>query len=293
MILIKEEFVGGEKWCRAVKLGGNDVIAMWLAMKRYCSLHPDTEGFVPDEELDALPGAPRAARRKPLQALIECGRLLPGGQRGTGLVEPAEGGWKLHDYLDHSAAPEEIELRRQKARLRKQDERERKRLELAAVRRLSAELTAGGDAAGHVTRDTAGHVTRDGCDISRDTGETVPRDGLAGERPHEGAPVPAPTRASAHPSPTLPNPSKKSLRSLTSTIRDPRGRGSELGRPVEVCPAHREFALEHGVDVAPLLVELADDPSTAGLSPDDLRARLGALLMTAAEQRQAAIGGAA
>jgi hypothetical protein len=60
-----------------------------------------------------------------------------------------------------------------------------------------------------------------------------------------------------------------------------------------VCLAHREFATEHGIEVKPLLDELADDPSTAGLSPEDLRARLGALLMTAAEQRQAAIGGAA
>ncbi len=82
MILIKEEFIGGPKFRRAVKLGGSDAIVMWLALKCYCSQHPDTEGFVPAEELDDLPGAPRRAD-KALQALIECGRMLPGGERGA------------------------------------------------------------------------------------------------------------------------------------------------------------------------------------------------------------------
>jgi hypothetical protein len=296
MILVKEEFVGGEKWRRAVKLGGSDAIVLWLAMKCYCSQHPDTEGFVPGEEIEALPGAPRGARRKALQALLECGRLLPGGGRGTGLVEPAEGGWKLHDYLDHSASPEELELRRAKAALRKQTYRESKRRELDAVRRLSADLGAppplgAGDTAGHVPRDTRGHVPHVEGDIAGDTGGTVSRDGPTGAGPHEGAHGPALTRAGAHPSPTQPSPTqpKKSLRSLASTIRDPR---VELGRPVEACAAHRQFAAEHGLDVEPILAELRAAPGTACLSADEIRAQVGALLLSAAEQRQA-IGGAA
>jgi len=293
MILVKEEFVGGEKWRRAVKLGGSDAIVLWMAMKCYCSQHPDTEGFVPGEEIEALAGAPRGARRKALQSLIDCGRLLPDGARGPGLVEPAEGGWRMHDYLEHSASPEEIELRRAKARLRKQDYRERTRRELAAVRRLTAELGAPPLETHPLgAGDNAGHVPRDGWDISRDTSGTVPRDGLADACPHEGAPVYAPAGASAHPSPALPNPTKKSLPSLASTIREPRGRGSELGRPVQACAAHRQFAAEHGLDVEPFVAELDADPSTAALSGDEIRARLAGLLMTAAEQRQA-IGGAA
>lgn len=282
MILVKEEFVGGEKWRRAVKLGGSDSIVLWMAMKNYCSQHPDTEGFVPDEELDALPGAPRGARRKALQALIACGRLLPCGGRGAGLVELAEGGWLLHDYCEHSASPEEIELRRAKARLRKQTYREGKRRELDAVRRLTAELGAG---------DTAGHVPSGARDTPRDTGETVTRDSLAGACPPGGAHEGAPTRASAHPSPAQPSPTqpKKSLRSLASTIRDPRG---GLPPPVEACAEHRQFAADYGLDVEPFLAELRDAASAESLSPDEIRTRLGALLMTAAEQRQA-MGGAA
>lgn len=285
MILVKEEFVGGEKWRRASKLGGSDAIVLWLAMKCYCSQHPDTEGFVPGEEIEALAGAPRGARRKALQSLIDCGRLLPDGARGPGLVETVEGGWRLHDYLEHSASPEAEALRRAKARLRKQDYRDRTRRELASVQRLTAELGAG---------DTAGHVPSVSRDTSRDTGGTVSRDGLAGAGPREGAHDPAPTRASAHPSPTLPSPTqpKNSLRSLASTIREPRAPGSELRRPVEACPAHRQFAAEHGLDVEPFVAELDADPSTATLSADEIRARLAGLLMTAAEQRQA-LGGAA
>jgi hypothetical protein len=293
MILVKEEFIGGEKWRRAVKLGGSDAIVLWVAIKCYCSQHPDTEGFVPGEELEALPGAPRGARRKALQALLECGRLLPGGDRGPGLLEPAEGGWILHDYLEHSASPEEIELRRARARLRKQDYRERTRRELAAVLRLTADLGTPALAPPPLEAgDTVGHVPHVPWDTSGDTGGTVPRDDLAGACPREGERVPAPTRASAHPNPTQPNPTQKSLRSLASTIRDPRAPPGELRHPVEACAAHRQFAADHGLDVEPLLAELRAAPGTAGLSSDEIRTRLAGMLEAAAEVRQA-IGGAA
>jgi hypothetical protein len=273
MLLIKEEFVGGEKYRRAVELGGYDAIGLWLAMKRYCSIYPDTVGFVPNEELDGLPGAPRGARRKALQALIQCGRLLPGGQRGTGLVEAVAGGWKLHDYLDHSAPPEEIELRREKARLKKQSYREHKRRELAAVRRLAGELSPGtsGDTEGDSPGDIEG-------DSPPDTGGTV----LAGARPHEGARVPAPTRGRALPNPTQPNPTKKNLPRLASTIREP--------QRIEAGPAHRQFAAEHGLELEPFLAQLRQAPSTEALSDDEIRTRLAGMLVQAVERR---LGGAA
>jgi hypothetical protein len=285
MILIKEEFIGGEKWRRAVELGAADAIVLWLAIKCYCAQHPDTEGFVPTEDLDRLPGAPRRAR-KALQALIDCGRMLPGGARGPGLVEPAEGGWRLHDYLDHSASPEEVALRRERARLRKQAYREHKRRELDAVRRLASEerqLGApplashplGDGGAGHVPWDTAGHSG----DIRGDTEGDVPLDRLAGARPPEPAQAPAPTRASAQPSPPQPSPAKKSLRSLTNGIRD-----------LEVCAEHRRFAAEHRIELEPILAELREDPRAAVLSADEMRARLGGLLMSAAGGQ---MGGAA
>lgn len=281
MILIKEEFIGGEKFRRAVKLGGSDAIVMWLALKCYCSQHPDTEGFVPAEELKDLPGAPRRAG-KALQALVECGRLLPRGERGAGLVEVTEHGWQMHDYGDHAPAPEELELRREKGRLRQQAHRENKRRELAAVKRLKMDLALpeGDGVAGHVTPGARDNPR----DISRDTDATS----HTGARPREGAP----TRAGALPNPTQPNPTKKTLRSLPSTIRDARASPGELGHPVEACAEHRLFADENGLELEPYLAELRGAPSTAGLSLDEIRVRLAAMLANAAEVRQA-IGGAA
>jgi hypothetical protein len=198
LIVIKEEFVGGEKWRRAVKLGRCDAIAMWLALKCYASQHPSSAGFVPDEDIEELPGAPRAPR-KALQALVECGRLLPGGGRGPGLVEPVECGWQLHDYLDHSQAPEELELRREKARLKKQKQREEQRRELELVRSQTRDLSPGqaGDSEGQVSGDTP-------RDSDEDVPDDVPRDALAGVR----TPGPASARMGARPqpSPALSNP---------------------------------------------------------------------------------------
>lgn len=297
MILIKEEFVGGEKWRRAVELGGGDAIVLWLAMKRYCSQYADTEGFVPNEELDGLPGAPRGARRKALQALLGCGRLLPGGERGPGLVDSVEGGWQLHDYADHCAPLEEIELRREKQRLKKQAYREGKRRELAAVRRLAAELDAppfethplGRDTGGQ-PGDSPGDTEGDSPGDSRGTVPRTPRGTvLAGARPPEHAQARACARVGAHPNPTQPN--QKNLRRLASAIREPRGQPGELGHhPVEACAAHRQFADEHGIELEPLLAELRAAPSTAALSGDEIRTRLAAMLARAVEQP---LGGAA
>ena len=298
MILIKEEMIGGEKWRRAIELGGSDAIVLWLALKCYCSQHPDTEGFVPGEVLDGLPGAPRKGKRA-LEALLACGRLLPHGERGPGLVETAQHGWKLHDYLDHAPAPEEIELRREKARLRKQSYRESKRAELASVRRFAAELAAPQLEAGEPPlaahplggEDTPGHVPWDSGDTERDnprdTEGDIPRVSRAGAPPHEGARVPVPARAPAHPNPTPPNPPKKSLARLSSTIRDPVGR-LEL---VEAGPAQRQIALARGVDLEPLLALVRIEAAASCLSADEAQARLGELIESAAALRE--LGGAA
>lgn len=198
MIVVKEEFVGGPKWRRAVKLVGSDAVAMWLALKCYTSQHPSSEGFVPAEDIADLPGAPKNVR-KALQGLMACGRLMPDGSRGPGLVDSVDEGWQLHDYLDHSVAPEEIELRRERARLKKQRQREDKKRELEEVRSLSRDVSRGqpGDDDGDSPGDDDG-----------DAAEDVPEDALAGARP----PEPAPTRAGAppHSNPAHSNPPHES-----------------------------------------------------------------------------------
>lgn len=117
MITLKEEFLGSPKWTRAVELGGSDAIVMWLALKGYAASNP-TDGFIPDDDVERLPGNPRAPR-KALKALVECGRKNRNGSRGNGLVDPVENGWQLHDYLEHAPSSDEVAERRRKAKERK------------------------------------------------------------------------------------------------------------------------------------------------------------------------------
>ena len=189
MLVLKEEFVGCEKYRRAYKLGGGDAIVMWLALKCYASQHPSSEGFIPDEDINDLAGVPRSPR-KALRALVECGGLMPDGTRGAGLVDPAPGGWRLHDYLDHSQTPEEIELRREKARQKKARQRAEKRRELEQVRTESITVYA-------LERGTPG-----------DSGGHVPGDTLASVRPpaHVSAPARVHALARPQPNPAQPNP---------------------------------------------------------------------------------------
>ncbi len=282
MLVIKEEFVGGEKYRRAVKLGRGDAILMWLAMKRYASEHPTSEGFVPDEDVDELPGAPRAPR-KSLQVLVECGRLLPDGRRGPGLVEPAEGGWQLHDYLDHSAAPEDIELRRERARLKKQRPREEKRRELEQIRLVMAASPVDGDMSPGQQGDRGGHV-------HRDSSGDVPGTVLAGARPPAHARTRDPNPA--QPSPTQP----KNLPSLTSEIRDPRARDADPGtrgyERVEPQSEHKQFAAEHRLDLDRIVQRFNTDPRTKTLSTIHAWAALSRLLEDEAAQQER-LGGAA
>lgn len=209
MILIKEEFVGGEKYRRAVKLGGSDAIVMWLALKCYASQHPRTVGFIPDEDVSDLPGAPKRAR-KALEALVACGRLLPDGGRSAGLVEAREGGWQLHDYLDHSASPEELELRRERERVKKQRQRAEHRQQLEQLREIGsaiAGLGQPGDMSPGQQGDTRGHVPGGHPQLPKGDKQGT---SLAGARP----PANAPARG---PSPLLPSPAQPTLKSSTST----------------------------------------------------------------------------
>lgn len=302
MIVIKEEFVGGEKHSRAMKIGGGDAIAMWLALKCYASLHPAAEGFIADEDIDTLAGAPRRPR-KALQALVECGRLLPDGQRGPGLVDPVEGGWRLHDYLDHSVSPEEEELRRTRARLKKKRQRAEKRRELEQLRELELRgmsLGCPGGTGGTCPGDTGGHVPGDRGDMSRGTSlGTSPRDSLARLRPA----APVPTR---DPNPTLPNPNLKTppppLRRNYQEPRASAGDPAPLGlvlelpkreqQPPDPRAEHLRFAADYGLDLDAIAAKCTEDPGFQALGATEQRQAITRALIGAAAEREC-VGGAA
>ena len=192
MIVIKEEFVGGEKWNRAIRLGKAEAIQLWLALKAYCAAHPELEGFVAADSVGDLPGAP-ARTTKALTALVDCGRVARDGTRGAGLLDAVAGGWQLHDYLDHAASGPEVALRRERARNKKRAQRE------AAAAALRLEMSRG-------VPGTRGDLSRGQSPGQVGTASSgVPRvvvgDGPRDSRGRGGARVPTPPQ----PTPTQPD----------------------------------------------------------------------------------------
>jgi hypothetical protein len=110
---IDDQFLCHHKTKRALRKGPES-LQMWLAFRTYSAIN-NSDGIVPDEDIDDLDGAPKNPR-KWLAILIECGRPLPGGTRGPGLIEQIDGGFRLHDYRDHGLSPEEVERRRELSR---------------------------------------------------------------------------------------------------------------------------------------------------------------------------------
>jgi hypothetical protein len=118
-----DAFLGHHKTRRAVRSGW-EALGMWCALRTYVAKHL-TDGYIPDEEIDQLPDAPRYPR-KWLGCLVECGMRLKDGSRGPGLVDPCDGGWMLHDYLDHAISAEEIKRRKREAAARQKAWRDSK-----------------------------------------------------------------------------------------------------------------------------------------------------------------------
>lgn len=110
---IDDQFLGHHKVKRALRSGA-EALQMWLAMRTYVAIN-NTGGFIPDEDLDDLNGKP-GTPRKWVAVLVNCGKPLPNGGRGAGLVDEVPGGWELHDYSDHGLSPEEIEHKRKLSR---------------------------------------------------------------------------------------------------------------------------------------------------------------------------------
>lgn len=255
MITIKEEFVGGDKWRRAIELGGPEAILLWLAIKRYAAEY-NTSGFVPDEEIDSLPGAPKKPRRL-LPALTDCGRKKPDGTKGDGLLDPHPHGWMLHNYEDHANSAEEEELRRLKARERKRAYREQKAKELETLK---------GQRRDGVPRDCPTDVP--GTDTGQNDGTedgTVPRAGArayAGGRSRnptqpnptqpEGEEIPLPPSEPEQPRQPLDAVSVASLRKPAQRFE--RSFQAPAAKRADVLELHAEWRKQFGRGNAPLVV---------------------------------------
>lgn len=238
VITIKEEFVGGAKITRAIKIGGWEALGMWLALKRYCAEHP-SGGFIPDEDMDKLHGAPKN-QAKAMKALAECGRLAVDGSRGHGLVERHELGWQLHHYEDHANTVEE-ELRREKARVRKQVWRAEQAAMLAGLRAGQHNGTESGQSHGTETRDcpAVSHGTEAGQSAGQSRGT-----------PPAGGGAPARTRAHAPPNPTQPNPTSRGEDPPAPKPADPLGaqlRGSAPHQRADVLRVHHAWQTRFGL----------------------------------------------
>jgi hypothetical protein len=136
LITIKEEFLQHEKLVRAVAIAGYEALGVWLAIKAYCSVKL-TDGFIPKKDILALrlpKPLPPKTLEKAIDALVNCGDEGRDGSRGAGLLDVEPTGYQMHDYLDHSSAREEVELRREKARIKKQRQRDDARRQLELLR---------------------------------------------------------------------------------------------------------------------------------------------------------------
>ncbi len=116
-----DKFLRHHKTIRALRAGA-EALQMWVALRSYVA-NNETDGEIPNEDIDDLPGAPKNPR-KWLSVLVECGKPIDGG-RGAGLVDPIPTGWKLHNYEKRGLTREQIETAREKARTRKEHWKER------------------------------------------------------------------------------------------------------------------------------------------------------------------------
>lgn len=244
MITVKEEFLTCDKTRRAVEAAGSDAIVMWLAMKAYCSEHL-TNGFIPEEEIGKLPGAPKRRRSRALRALVECGRVDETGQRGAGLVDRTEHGWRLHDYLDHSECADDLRLKRAQETARKRAYRAKKRAEIEESVRMSRAGQDTGqprDTTGQSVPPSANCPGRDSCARAR----PQPSPAQPYDPTREGDPRPDSVGMAAPALGTLPASQRPEYRAYE---RQWAGIPTALADDWEPTQAHQELADERGRDL--------------------------------------------
>jgi hypothetical protein len=270
MILVKEEFLPGSKIQTAISEGGWEVLGVWLALKGYAASHP-TDGFVPDGQLDRLPGAPRHMRRL-VEHLVNCGDVGPDGVRGAGLVDKVDHGWQLHDYLDHAQNADDLSERKERDRRRKRAERAMRKLakacgtSFADVRRVFPGVVEPEELEGALDAvESGGYSLDDIADARRNRPRTV--DGRAADVPVDESAdspertsrahvhAPARTHTQAQPNPTQPSedslgePQRPPARSREDFRRFEASFQDRLPESWQAGAEHERLAKAKGLDV--------------------------------------------
>lgn len=94
------------KFIRAVRMGGSDVVHLWLGLRCYCAKNL-TDGVIPTDMLDEVRGPRGRARANALRILIEVGLLERDGPESEVV---------MHDYLQWARSRDEVLRHRASAR---------------------------------------------------------------------------------------------------------------------------------------------------------------------------------
>lgn len=188
-----DKFLAHHKTVRALRAGA-EALQMWVALRTYVA-NNESDGVIPDGDIDDLPGAPKNPR-KWLTVLVECGKPAIGGKpQGAGLVDSLQGAWKLHNYEKRGLTRAQIDAKRDADRTRKERWKERQD-GTHPERRSTTVPNASGTPSGTSPRVCAPAGALPSHPIpSHDQPEADPKDLTGGC----GAPAPATEEASTQP----------------------------------------------------------------------------------------------
>lgn len=142
---------GSITWHTKALSAGDAALGVWVRLLGHCAQHL-TDGHIPQQVAKAVGATSPGA----INALVE-----------AGLLEVVEGGYRLHDYLEHNSSRAEIEASREASRDRKARSRSAAKSMLSRVTdavtptvtgRVTGRVT---DAGSHGVRPFAGERERD------------------------------------------------------------------------------------------------------------------------------------
>jgi hypothetical protein len=102
---LEDNMLDHPKWRRAVRSGGDGVVAVWFRMVSWCSRNL-TDGLIPSDMLEEVADVERARdRRKAIDGLVSGGLLVEDrSPSGSGLVVV----WRLSGYLERNPSRAQV-----------------------------------------------------------------------------------------------------------------------------------------------------------------------------------------